>query len=92
MSAFKVKVKYLSVYNLIIIYYYIVICVRKAHLYKVGKSLPHHRRGTFMIPSSTQNPTPDQNKQPDTKAGMPQTDAEKKLAADKAAQGGNSKS
>jgi hypothetical protein len=45
-----------------------------------------------MIPSSTQNPTPDQNKQPDTKAGVPQTDAEKKLAADKAAQGGNSKS
>jgi hypothetical protein len=42
-----------------------------------------------MNPSSPQNPMSDQNKQPEVKPQTPLTDAEKKLAADKAAQSGN---
>jgi hypothetical protein len=41
-----------------------------------------------MIPSSTQNPMPE-NKQPEVKANVQLTDEQKKAAADKAAQGGS---
>ena len=43
-------------------------------------------------PSTPMHPTPEQNKQPEIRAGVPLTDAEKKAQADKAQpQNGNTK-
>jgi len=68
-----------------------VILLRNAYVLKAGKSLPVCQRGTPMI-SSTQNPTPGQNKRPEVKSGVQLTDAEKKVAAAKAAAQSGSKS